>query len=60
MNSKALIKVCMHFFRHSWVESSSVTMKGSATDLANMELDSASSTPGIQRVGDTFFIIKMR
>lgn len=35
--------------RHSWVESTGVTMKGSVTDLANMELDSASSTPGIQR-----------
>ncbi|XP_039280449.1 protein EFR3 homolog cmp44E [Nilaparvata lugens] len=35
--------------RHSWVESAGVTLKGSVTDLTNMELDSASSTPGIQR-----------
>uniref|UniRef100_A0A1B6CQ90 Protein EFR3 homolog cmp44E n=1 Tax=Clastoptera arizonana TaxID=38151 RepID=A0A1B6CQ90_9HEMI len=35
--------------RHSWVASTGVTMKGSVTDLTSMELDSATSTPGVQR-----------
>nr|XP_024214144.1 protein EFR3 homolog cmp44E isoform X1 [Halyomorpha halys] len=35
--------------RHSWVENTSVSMKGSVTDLNNLDLDSANSTPGLQR-----------
>ncbi|XP_075238091.1 protein EFR3 homolog stmA isoform X3 [Lycorma delicatula] len=40
---------CTYDNRHSWVESAGVTLKGSVTDLTAVELDSASSTPGIQR-----------
>ncbi|XP_014242246.1 protein EFR3 homolog cmp44E isoform X2 [Cimex lectularius] len=35
--------------RHSWVESSGVNLKGSLNDLNQFEVDSASSTPGLQR-----------
>uniref|UniRef100_A0A023F3F2 Putative transmembrane protein cmp44e n=2 Tax=Triatoma infestans TaxID=30076 RepID=A0A023F3F2_TRIIF len=35
--------------RHSWVENTGMSMKGSNSDLTTLDLDSANSTPGIQR-----------
>ncbi|KAL1115272.1 hypothetical protein AAG570_007303 [Ranatra chinensis] len=35
--------------RHSWVESTGVTMRGSVTDLNSTDVESANSTPGLPR-----------
>ncbi|KAK9504764.1 hypothetical protein O3M35_008953 [Rhynocoris fuscipes] len=35
--------------RHSWVENTGVSMKGSNSDLTTLDIDSANSTPGVQR-----------
>lgn len=36
--------------RRSWVENTNISMKGSFTDLSNLDLDSVNSTPAMQRV----------
>jgi len=36
--------------RRSWVENTNMSMKGSFTDLSNLDLDSVNSTPAMQRV----------
>lgn len=36
--------------RRSWVENTNISMKGSFTDLSNLDLDSDNSTPAMQRV----------
>jgi len=38
--------------RRSWVENTNMSMKGSFTDLSNLDLDSVNSTPAMQRVSD--------
>ncbi|CAH1725511.1 protein EFR3 homolog cmp44E isoform X1 [Aphis gossypii] len=35
--------------RRSWVENTNMSMKGSFTDLSNLDLDSVNSTPAMQR-----------
>lgn len=37
--------------RRSWIENTNLSMKGSFTDLTNLDLDSDNSTPAMQRVG---------
>lgn len=39
--------------RRSWVETTNMSMKGSFTDLSNLDLDSVNSTPAMQRVSYT-------
>jgi hypothetical protein len=36
--------------RRSWVDNTNMSMKGSFTDLSNLDLDSVNSTPAMQRV----------
>lgn len=36
--------------RRSWIENTNLSMKGSFTDLSNLDLDSDNSTPAMQRV----------
>jgi len=36
--------------RRSWIENTNLSMKGSFTDLSNLDLDSVNSTPAMQRV----------
>lgn len=45
--------------RRSWIENTNLSMKGSFTDLSNLDLDSVNSTPAIQRVSiiRTMFVI---
>jgi len=42
--------------RRSWVENTNMSMKGSFTDLSNLDLDSVNSTPAMQRVSINYKI----